>query len=322
MLKLIKTKILASIKNKKINVFFLFLLLSFTVLVFLKLSNTYTTTVAFKINKINIPESHLVLNNDAHKINITIRTHGFNLLKYYFEKPEVDIDFSKNISKNKKFYVWNKQQGYSDINFQFSKDEEIVAINPDTLKFRYDVNAVKKVPVKLESKWHFAQGFDLLDSINIVPDSIKIIGPEILLSKILYIETDTLMLKDIKTNIGKTISLKLPKNKNDNLKFSDSEVTVSGTVEKFTEGHLKIPVSVINIPENITIKYFPKKVFVTFYTSLSNYNSVKEADFEIICDYNHLEKGTEYLIPEIIKKPNRVKNIKLSQEHIEFIIIE
>jgi hypothetical protein len=288
----------------------------------MKLSNKYTTTVSFKINKINLPESHFVLNDETQKINITLRTQGFNLLKYYFENPDVNIDFSKNISKNKEFYVWNKQQGYSGINNQFSKNEEIVAINPDTLKFRYDINAVKKVPVKLQAKWHFNQGYDLLDSIHIVPDSIKIIGPEILLSNISFINTDSIILKDIKTNINKTVPLKLPKNKDGNLKFSDSEVSINGTVDKFTEGHLKIPVSVINIPENITIKYFPKKVYVTYYTSLSNYNKIQITDFEIICDYNHLEKGTEYLIPEIIKKPDLVKYVKLSQEHIEFIIIE
>src|SRR5690606_22003840 len=110
------SKILTSVRNKKINVFLLFLLLSFVVLMFLKLSNIYTTTLSFKINKIHVPESHLVLNNETHKLNITIRTQGFNLLKYYFKDPEVNIDFSKNISKNKKFYVWNKQQGYSGIN--------------------------------------------------------------------------------------------------------------------------------------------------------------------------------------------------------------
>lgn len=322
MLKQIKNKLLASIKNKKINVFLLFVLFSFVVLLVLKLSNSYTNTITFEIKKINIPEKHLVLNNNSQKLNITLRSQGFNLLKYYFKNPEINIDFSKHIFRNKEFYVWNKHQGFSDLNQQFPKNEEIVSITPDTLSFRYDVNTIKKVPIKLKGKFQFNKGFDLLDSIQIVPDSIKIIGPEILVSEIIMVETDSIKIKDIKSNISQIVNLKLPKNENGNLSFSQTKVAINGTVEKFTEGHLKVPISVINIPENLTIKYFPKKVYVTYYTSLSNYNNVQASDFEIVCDYKKLEDGSDFLIPELSKKPNNVKHIKLSQEHIEFIIIE
>src|SRR5690606_41420715 len=84
--------ILATFKSKKINVFLLFVLLSFVVLLFLKLSNTYTNTITFKISKIKVPEGHLVLNDNSHELHITIRAHGFNLLKYYFNEPEITID--------------------------------------------------------------------------------------------------------------------------------------------------------------------------------------------------------------------------------------
>ena len=322
MIKFIKTQILASVRSKKINVFLLFLLLSFVVLLIIKLSNTYTNTISFTINKIHVPEKHLVLNDKSQKLDITIRTQGFNLLKYYFNSPEINIEFNEHISKNKEFYVWNKQQGFSDLNMQFSKNEEIVSITPDTLKFRYDVNVVKKVPVKLRAKLQYNQGFDLLDSIHIVPDSIKIIGPEVLVSNIFAIETDSIEIKDIKSEINKEVKLKLPNNEDGNLNFSQSKVTISGKVEKFTEGHLKVPVSVINIPKNVSIKYFPKKLYVTYYTSLSNYNKIHASDFVIVCDYNKLEDGSDFLIPELAQKPEKVKHIKLSHEHIEFIIIE
>jgi len=322
MLKQIKTHILSSFKSKKINVFLLFVLLSFVVLIVLKLSNTYTNTITFEINKIQIPEKHLVLNNHSQKLHITLRSQGFNLLKYYFNKPQINIDFSQHITRNKDFYVWNKHQGFSELNLQFSKNEEIISITPDTLKFRYDVNAIKKVPVKLQAKLQFIKGFDLLDSIKIVPDSIKIIGPEILVSEIAFIETDSIEIKEVKSDINSVIKLKLPTNKNGNLSFSNTKVAIHGDVDKFTEGHLKVPVNVINIPENLTIKYFPKKLYVTYYTSLSNYAKVQASDFEIVCDYNKLKNGSDFLIPEIAKKAEKVKHIKLSHEHIEFIILE
>ncbi|MFL0354423.1 CdaR family protein [Xanthomarina sp. GH4-25] len=286
------------------------------------MSTTYTNTITFKINKTDVPERYLVLNDSTSLLKITLKTNGFNLLKYYFKKPKIDINFSENIEMSKEYYIWNKHQGFSDLNHQFNKDIEIISITPDTLKFRFDVNAIKKVPVKLNSKLSFTTGFDLLDSIKISPDSVKIIGPEILVSEIAFIETDTLSLKDIKANVDKTVSLNLPNNKNNNLIFSDSKVGIHAEVDKFTEGHLKIPITVINIPDSLQIKYFPKKLYVTYYTSLSNYNKITANDFMVTCDFNQIEKESEFLIPQIVTQPNEVKHVKLSQEQIEFIIIE
>lgn len=321
MFKSIKSKILVSIKNRKINVFLLFLVLSFIVLLFIKLSATYTNTIVFKINKINIPERFLVVNDSSHTLKVTLKTSGFNLLKYYFKKPNINIDFTENIETSKDFYIWNKHQGFSDLNNQFPKDIEVVSIIPDTLKFRYDINAVKKVPIKLNSKLSFKMGFDLLDSIKIDPDSIKVIGPEVLVSEISFIETDTLFLEDIKMNVDKPISLQLLNN-NKNLSFSINSVRVNAEVDKFTEGHLNIPITVINIPEGIRIKYFPKKLYVTYYTSLSNYNKINADDFTITCDYNNIDNSSEFLTPQIVKQPAMTRNVKLSQKQIEFIIIE
>jgi hypothetical protein len=320
MLRNIKSKILTSIQSKKINIFLLFLVLSFVVLMVLKLSTTYTNTISFKIHKTNVPESFLVLNDSTHTLKITLRTSGFNLLKYYFKKPNIDINFNENIEQSDDYYIWNKHQGFSDLNLQFSKDIEIISVIPDTLKFRFDINAVKKVPVKLNSKLAFSIGFDLLDSIKIVPDSIKVIGPEVLVSEISFIETDTFRLKDIKSNIDTPVLLNLPKD--GNLSFSENMVKIKAEVDKFTEGHLKIPVTVINIPDSLKIKYFPKKLYVTYYTSLSNYNTISAKDFIITCDFSSIEKASEYLTPKIVQQPKAVRNLKLSQEQIEFIIIE
>lgn len=320
MLRKIKSKVIASIQNKKINIFLLFLVLSFVVLMVLKLSTIYTNTIEFKINKVHVPEQYLVLNDSSQILKVTLRTNGFNLLRYYFKKPNIDISFKENIEKSKDFYIWNKFQGFSDLNAQFSKDIEVLSIIPDTIKFRFDVNAIKKVPIKLNSKFSFSGGYDLLDSIKIIPDSIKVIGPTVLVSEINYIETDTLILKDINANIDKSISLGLIKNSN--LSFSKNKVQITAEVDKFTEGHLKIPITVINIPDSLKIKYFPKKLYVTYYTSLSNYNKINAGDFIITCDFNNIENTSDFLKPEIVKQPKEARNVKLSQEQIEFIIIE
>ncbi|GAA4933386.1 hypothetical protein GCM10023314_02300 [Algibacter agarivorans] len=317
MIKKIKSEILTSIKNKRINVFFLFLLFAFIILLFTKLSKEYTNTLAFDIEKLNVPQENIIL-NDSVKLNITLKTHGFKWLKYYVSTPKIKIDFSKDVYKKDAVFVWNKSKAYLG-NTQFDKQVELLNLSPDTLTFRYGVHLVKKVPVKLNTTVNFNPGYDMSSALVSVPDSVNIIGPNILVSKINFIETESVVLNDVRADVSETINLKLPEDNSD-LKFSNRKVVLKAKVEKFTEGTLKIPVSIVNPPKDIKLKYFPKEVSVSYYVSLSDFKSITKKDFKVICDYTKTNEDQSFLVPELVKVPEDVKNAKISQQRIEFII--
>ena len=318
-MKKLKADILASYKNKKINVFILFLLFAFVILIFTKLSKNYTNTISFSVEKLNIPQENIILKDSA-KINITLKTHGFKWLKYYWSKPKIKIDFSQDIDKKKDVFVWNKSKTYLN-NTQFDKEVEILNISPNPITFRFGTNMVKKVPVNFNPKISFYPGFNMTNAINIEPDSITIIGPNTLVSPIKFLEVESVNFNDIRANINEFLSLKLPKNASD-LTFSKTQIKLTAQVEKFTEGILKIPISIINAPKNTTLKYFPKAISVSYYVSLSNFNAVTVNDFKVVCDFNSTNENESFLIPKLTKKPNLVKNAKINQQRIEFIITE
>lgn len=320
MIKTIKSKIIKGFKSRKINVFLLFLLLSFTILIFTKLSKQYTNTVVFHIKKVNVPPEAVILNDSNTTLHITLKTHGFGWLKYYFTTPSIRIDFAEEVSQTPSKFIWSKSESYLK-NTQFGKQVELLNIKPDTLIFRYDVNMVKKVPVILNSEISYSPGFDVFDSIKTQPDSITVIGAKELVSKIKKIETDVFKLNEVKANIKKPVGLKLPP-KNVGLKFSDKTVSVEANVERFTEGTLKIPVTLLNVPEGLSLNYFPKIVSITFYTSLNNFNTITLKDFKVVCDFSKVTPEQTFLIPELAKAPKTVKNVKINQQHVEFIIKE
>ncbi|TWO31489.1 YbbR-like domain-containing protein [Seonamhaeicola sediminis] len=313
----LKSKISASFKSKRINVFLLFLLCSFLILIFSKLSKEYTKTVAFEIEKLNLPEEKVIL-RDSILINITLKTHGFRWLKYSFDKPKIKIDFSKDVIQKESVYVWNKSVAYLN-NTQFDKQVQLLSITPDTLVFRYGVNMVKKVPVKLNADIKFGAGYNTINPIEIEPDSVLVIGPHVLVSEIDLLETEDVILNDIRTDLNVETKLKLPKSSTD-LKFSDANITLKANVEKFTEGTLKVPVRIINVPNGINLKYFPKEVNVSYYVSLKNFKSIKLNDFKVVCDYSKIIENQSFLVPELLQFPKTVKNAKINQQQIEFII--
>lgn len=318
--KLIK-EITTSIKNRKINVFFLFLLLAFIILIFTKLSNDYINTITFNINKINVPQENVILNDSNAKLEVTLKTHGFKWLSYYFSPPTFTIDFSKDVTKTKSAFIWNKTYIYSNNDDQFGDNMELINISPDTLIFKYDVNLVKKIPIVLDADVDFASGFDLTGDYILKPDSLVIVGPDIIASKIKNVQTEPLILRNVKSNINHKVKLKLPKNTKD-LKFSINEVNILATVEKYTEGILNIPVSVVNVPKNITLNYFPKEVVVVYYTNLKNFKDVDPEDFVVECDFKAINNQQPFLTPKLIKTSKLVKSAKIKQQRIEYIILE
>ncbi len=319
MIKKVKSEILASIKNRKINVFILFLLSAFVILMFTKLSKEYTNTLAFTILKINVPQENVILNDSNMQLRITLKTHGFKWLNYYFKNPSISIDFDKDVYQKDSVFVWSQTKSYIN-NTQFDKHVEILNITPDTLVFNYDTNLIKTVPVVLRSDIKFSAGFDASENFILEPDSIQVIGPKVSVAKIKNVETDSIILTEVRADIQEILRLKLPEN-NQQITFSENEISLRGKVEKFTEGTLKVPVSVINVPKGMHLKYFPKEVSVSFYVSLSNFNSIESKNFKVECDYNKVNNSS-FLIPELIAFPENVKNAKISHKRIEFIISE
>lgn len=317
----LKEKLITSIKNRRLNVFLLFVLSSFIILIFSKLSKEYTSTLVFNIEKINVPKDKVVLNDSTNKLKITLKTHGFKWLKYYFSQPSIEIDFSSEVYAIRNNFIYTKTISYLNEKKQFQNETKILNISPDTLRFRYDTNMVRKIPVEIETDITFAPGFDVLGNYKVSPDSITLIGPHKTIENIKKLKTEAVVFSDVKSNIETDVNLILPGNIKD-LKFSNKKVNFKAQVGKFTEGTLRVPVQIINVPENISVKYFPKTITISFYTSLKDFDTVNADDFKVICDYNNASTQQSFLIPELAEKPDRVKRIKLHQQHIEFIVLK
>ncbi len=320
MIKFIRSSLLKSIKSKRINVFLLFFLLSFLFLLLTKLTKDYTKTLVFQIKPINAVENFVILKDTSHRLDITLRTYGFKFLIYYLSNPTVTVDLQELDRRNNE-YIWTNIRGMAHLNSQFGESVKIMAVNPDSIIFNFDRNNVKKIPVKFNSDVTFVPGFDLIGNYELIPDSIKIMGPKILLDSITFIQTQVLSAQDIKSDLDMPLNLILP-DSSENLVYSHKKIMVKGKVDKFTEGVIEVPVDIINIPKDMKINFFPKVIGVSYYTSLVNFKDITKSDFILECDFNDLIEGRTYLEPVLRKYPEKVKNIRLNQKRIEFIISE
>jgi hypothetical protein len=321
MLTRLKSKVLKSIKNKKLNVFVLFLLLTFGFLTLTKLSKKYTENIILNITYVNLPEQRVITLDSSPKCNAEVSAYGFNLLSYQFKKHSVEIDFNRDVFVKNNHYIWVANNNKHRIFAQLGTATELISLKPDTIIFPFETLFVKKVPVILNSNISFKLGYDMINNYIIKPDSIKVIGTQAEVEQINKVETDILNLKEVSDTIDAVLSLK--KLDNSKIKFSKNNVKVLAKVEKFTEGTLEVPVTIVNKPLDVSINYFPKTIVVSYYVSLNNYKNIKPLDFKVECDFSEIENTNKtFFTPKLVKSPNLVKNVRLKQNKVEFILMQ
>ena len=306
------------VQEKRLNVFVLFLFLSFLISLLVKLSNNYTQTLNFELSPTGLKSNEVIISEVPKSINVTISGRGFELLKYYIEKPVIEVDFSQ-LRKNNTQYVWSESEQLDKIINHFDSKIVVKSINPDTVVFPFDSQFIKKVPVMVIVNPTFAVGFDLIDDFRSSPDSITVTGPESMLKIINSVSTKKIELNEINSAVDFSVELNISPSLSQ-LNFSHQSVSVVANVGKFTEGMVNVPVTIVNVPEDLIINFFPKEISVVFYSSLEAYANINEADFTVECDFNLLTADNNYLNPVLVKQPLDVKTAQLKITQLEFII--
>ncbi len=306
------------IRAKRLNVFLLFLALAFVISMLSKLSSPRMHTLQFELQPLKLPPQELLVQDPLPKVDVTIKTNGFNLLKIAFQKLLLKIDFS-TLQKDDKAYYWNESEHRSKLAQFFGANTTLESIRPTSLTFNYATQFVKKVPVFINIEPNFVIGYDLETPLKSHPDSIAIVGPKKYLENINKVSTKNITLNDVQKDIETTVDLDVS-NYPAYLKFSKTKVLLTGKVDKFTEGKIAVPVQLVNLPKNLTLSIFPKEIPVVFYTSLSAYNSIERNDFRIECDYNSLDLSSNVMIPKLVLYPKSAKTAELQINSLEYVI--
>lgn len=317
----LKSKILKSIKNKKLNVFGLFFLMTFLFLGLTKLSKKYSDDISLEITYLNLPKHKIITLDSLPKCNAVVSAYGFNLMLFHFKKQSIQIDFKKEVFVKDSTYIWLPNRFKHKILGLLGNSAEVISFDQDTIRFPFETLSVKKVPVVLNSKVTFKSGYDILNHFNIQPDSVNVIGSKSDISEISKAETELLNLKNVSDTINKMLSLQKLDNKK--VTYSVNKVKISAKVEKFTEGTLEIPVSIVNKPLDVSINYFPKLITVSYDVSLTNFKNIKPMDFKLECDFSETENvDNAFFVPKLVKTPEFVKNVRLKQNKVEYILMQ
>ena len=106
---------------------------------------------------------------------------------------------------------------------------DLLSIYEDSIFFFFDQYISKKIVVKNNISLNYQAGFESFKSPIIKPDSIVITGPDELLSKLKYLETDSISFEDINKDVISNINI-LP-----NDFFNAAFPLINKTIEKLND---------------------------------------------------------------------------------------
>ena len=305
--------------SKKIpKTFISFLVASFLIWLLITFSKEYTTVITYAVVYKDIPQNKLLQETPIKQLDITVKASGFKILRSNFKNKKIELEASTlQRKKRTKFYFLTRNQ-VTKIQKQLLFGVELLEIAQDTIYLNLGLLTSKKVALKANLEINYHIGYDLLNNIKISPDSIIISGPESQIKKINYLELNELKLNDVKSNFLEEVAILKT---NNNFKFSALTTSISGNVDKFTEGKLQIPFTTKNLPKDINLTTLSENVEVVFVVALSNFSKISEASFKVDCDYIMSEKNNlGYLIPKVILAPDFIKSVKIIPKKIDFLI--
>lgn len=313
-----KLNIADYLKSKNVQRFSLFFVIATIFLIFSKLSNDYRQTIKLEVNLVNLQDEIILQNDSLNSMDVYVKAKGFAFVPFIFNNVKaISVDAETDVISKPNYFIFDVQKHLFLIEKQLGTSYEVLSIQPDTLTLSYSKRAAKLVPITINSTINYALGYDANSDFELSIDSVKVVGSAVELDKINALSTEILTLNNVNSNINEQI--KFDVSDYNGIEVFPKSVNVKATVKRFTEGTIEVPITIINIPKDIKINYFPKTAILAYYVDLDNYNNVRASDFEIQCNYFDLEDSQTYFVPRVVKKPEFIKRTTIKQKRIDFI---
>ena len=287
------------------------------------LSKTYTAEMVVPVQYYNFPNNKTFAGNLPDKFELTVRAHGFTILRHKLSFWFGPLEFNVNEMTNDRMldtktsrFVFPSRQFLTELSYQMSNDMEIISMSPDTLLFGFGQLSQKKIKIKPKVNVNLKKQYQISGDIKAVPAEILVNGPREMLDTIQFIYTRIKSYNAVDKTIQENVEIERVKE----LYFDRQSVDLTIPVEEYTEADQTVPVTLTDAPANIQIKLFPARVKISYLVSLSRFSEIHPEDFKLSVSYPDIEKGAQRLTVKANTIPSYLYDVKVSPEEIEYLI--
>lgn len=267
---------------------------------------------------INRPDSVTFISDVPERLHVSVSDKGTNLWRHgYLKHPTVNIDFKEYAGEGVLRYSYNDLM--SSLKETFGGTATVTSVSLDSLLIYYTTDPGKRVPVLVNCQIYPASGSTLSGSVKASPASVQVYGSKSILDTIKYVSTELVELRNLSEST--VINTKLQRLKG--ARALPSSVDLDITIEPLVKKQAMVTVEAINVPEGYDLLLFPSKVPVEYYVAMSKLNDDEDQYIHLGVNYHDIDKSKEgKLHVEIMKFPERLKNLNLRTDSIEFAVVK
>jgi hypothetical protein len=281
-----------------------------------KLSNTYSSSVEFEINFVDIPPLVVLEQDVVSKMKVDITASGFQLLVYHFFKDDINVsienaDYGGNLAE-----IDLMDQKFS-LQKQLYQNAILNRVSPPQLNFSFGKLKRLKIPIIPPDEINFKPGYDQAGEWVIEPDSVWVYGTSKKVNALNGLSIQPLSQETVDNNIEEKVKL-LPI---DQIRFETESVLIKTSVKRFTEKSIDAFINIKNLPDSLSIKLFPQSLKVTFLVLVDKAESVSAADFKFSCDYGQAQSKDENSLEVFMEmKPEGVSKVRWKPKKVDYLI--
>jgi len=288
-------------------------LFSIILWVFISFSDNYTTSFKVPVKFDDIKEGNALLYQSASEVLVTIKGEGWGLAQIAFG-PETVFKISTN--ENVGIQKANVRSSVSE-NAWINPSLQVAMVSPAEIDYTIERISYKKVPIIFNASLDIQSGYKLVSQISLKPDSVKISGPQSLITSISSVSTENIKFENVEENVQEQILLKQIKY----VQFSEKQTNIKFDVQKLVDKTFKnVPLIIENVPNLRSLELFPSSINVTLRGGLKNLGIMSNDSITAIVDFNDAFLDSLGVIKPKITIPNFTTLTNVNPKTLKYII--
>jgi YbbR domain-containing protein len=282
-------KLPAFMTREKVLVFAISFILAFCLWFIVNLSRDFNITISMPLEIGDVPEEMALVEGVPDNASVGISGEGWKLISLYNNPPRIMINVEES-DVNLYDKVQQQVSAVSDVN--------ITQVQPMGLSLSLEEKVSKDVPVEVRLDIIPHDRFDVIGVPQLDPAFVTVSGAQSKVAEITNVRTRPVELNDVKR--GKEIELNIER-PSSGISVDPGIIKYRFQVTEFTEGEVRIPIRLRNLPPGRAVTYNPSTVTIRYSVPIDQYSEVQNTrPFVAYLDYSTIEEDTTGLvIPQI-----------------------
>lgn len=267
---------------------------------------------------VNCPDTVTFISDVPEKIHVAVSDKGTNLWRNgYLKHPTVNIDFKEYSSDGVLKYSYNDL--ITSLRESFGGGATITSVSLDSLQLYYTTNPGKLIPVLVRCQVFPASGSIQNGSVKATPGSVQVFGRKEVLDTIHFVSTEDITFREI----SETTEMEVKLSRLKDARAIPDKVVLTVPIEPLVRKEAMVTVEAINVPKGEEILLFPSKIPVEYYVAMSRLNDDEDSNIHLVVDFDDVKNAKDgKLHVEVQQYPDRLKNLKLHTDSIEYALVK